>query len=154
VQAGTTRRDLAVGLSASLLAGLVIGTIGTFKHQVGISAATGSGLPVGLVLSLAMVLAFLVALRIAFPTRWYAAAAAAGVVAAVALLSLPGLSGGSTVILLNIAGIVWTVAPAVLAAAVVGWPRIARRPPSAPHAGGILDPRSAETEVDGVRTTE
>jgi len=139
VQAVTTRRDLAIGLPASALAGLVVGTIGTFKHQVGVSAATGAGLPVGLVLSLAMVVAFLVALRIAFPTRWYAAAAAVGIVGAVALLSLPGLSGGSTVILLNVAGIVWTIAPAVVAAAVVGWPRIARRQQTDRQAGGILD---------------
>jgi hypothetical protein len=134
----TSRRDLAIGLPACVIAGVVVGTIGTFKHQVGISAATGTGLPIGLVLSLAMVVAVLVALRLAFPTRWYAAAAAVGVIAAVALLSLPGTSGGSTVILLNVAGIVWTVAPAVLAAAVVGWPRIARRERSAPEADGIL----------------
>jgi hypothetical protein len=139
VQAATTRRDLAVGLPSSAVGGLVVGTIGTFKHQFGISAATGSGVPIGLVLSLAMVLAFLLALRVAFPTRWYAAAAAVGVVAAVALLALPGPSGGSTVILLNVAGIVWTVAPAVLAAAVVGWPRLARRPRNAPLPGGILE---------------
>jgi hypothetical protein len=125
----------------------VVGTIGTFKHQFGISAATGAGLPIGLVLSLAMVVVFLVALRLSFPTRWYAAAAAAGIVAAVALLTLPGASGGSTVVLLNLAGIVWTVGPAVLAAAVVGWPRIARRPRTAPASDGILD-------VDGARRAE
>lgn len=145
----TTRRDLAIGLPASLLAGLVVGTIGTFKHQVGISAATGAGLPIGLVLSLAMVVAFLVALRLSFPTRWYAAAAAAGVVGAVALLALPGPSGGSTVILLNLAGIVWTVAPAILAALVVGWPRLARRRPGADEADGILE-RDETHRVDGV----
>ena len=136
--AATRRRDLALGLVGSAFAGLIVGTIGTFKHQVGISAATGTGLPVGLVLSLAMVVVFLVALRVSFATRWYAATAAAGIVAAVALLSLPGASGGSTVVLLNLAGVVWTVAPAVLAAAVVGWPRIARRPRSAPAPDGIL----------------
>lgn len=137
-EAAPPRRDLAIGLPASLLAGLVVGTIGTFKHQFGVSAATGAGLPVGLVLSLAMVLLFLVALRLAFPTRWYAAAAAVGIVASVALLSLPGFSGGSTVILRNIAGIVWTTAPAVLGAAVVGWPRIARQR-AVPEPGGILE---------------
>lgn len=140
----TSRRDLAVGLPASAVAGLMVGTIGTFKHQVGISAATGSGAPIGLVVSLAMVVAFLAALRLSFAVRWYAAAAAAGVVAAVALLSLPGPSGGSTVILLNLPGIVWTVAPAVLAAVIVGWPRIARRPRAAADAGGILEPPTAD----------
>jgi N-acetyl-1-D-myo-inositol-2-amino-2-deoxy-alpha-D-glucopyranoside deacetylase len=139
MEAAVTRRELAVGVPASLLAGLVVGTIGTFKHQVGVSAATGTGLPVGVVLALAMVLAFLVALRLSFATRWYAAAAGIGVVGAVALLSLPGSSGGSTVILLNAAGVAWTIGPAVLAAVVVGWPRIARHQQVDQQPGGILE---------------
>lgn len=134
-----TRRDLAVGIPLSLLGGLVVGTIGTFKHQVGISAATGTGLPVGLVLTLAMVTVFLLALRLAFPSRWFAGAGAMGVVGAIALLTLPGPSGGSSVILLNIAGVVWTLAPAVLAAAVVGWPRRRPRAQPVPATGGMMD---------------
>lgn len=153
MQGATTPRDLALGLPASALGGLVVGVVGTFKHQVGISAATGAGLPIGLVLSLAMVAAFLVALRLSFVTRWYAAAAAIGVVSAVALLTLPGSSGGSTVILLNTAGVVWTVGPAVLAAAVVGWPRIARRQQAPDDAGGILEPDRGDPVADR-RTTE
>ncbi|WP_375389856.1 hypothetical protein [uncultured Amnibacterium sp.] len=140
-----SRRDLALGAPVALLGGVAVGTIGTFKHQVGVSAATGTGWPVGLVLALAMVVLFLVALRLAFPSRWFAGAAAAGVVGAVALLSLPGASGGSTVILLNAVGIVWTVAPAVLGAAVVGWPR--RRVRRGAHpAGGILEGAPAEKD--------
>ncbi|MBW4042168.1 MAG: hypothetical protein HIU86_08585 [Acidobacteria bacterium] len=135
----TSPRDLAIGLPVSLVAGVVVGTIGTFKHQVGISAATGTGLPIGLVLSLLMVAAFLIALRVAFPSRWYAVAGSIGVVAAGVLLLLPGASGGSTVVLLNVAGIVWTFAPALLAAVVVAWPRFRRRTRATPDAGGILD---------------
>ena len=142
-----TPRDLAVGVPVSLVGGLVVGTIGTFKHQVGVSAATGAGWPVGLILSLAMVTVFLVALRLSFPSRWFAGSAAAGVVGAVALLSLPGLSGGSTVILLNPVGIAWTVAPAILAAGVVGWPRL--RAASRQAADGILD-----SEDRAMRTPE
>ena len=146
----TRPRDLAVGLPASLLAGVVVGTIGTFKHQVGISAATGTGLPIGLVLSLLMVLAFLVALRVAFPVRWYALAAGVGVIAAAALLLLPGSSGGSTVVILNVPGLVWTFAPALLVAVVVAWPRLGRRRRDAPGAGGILGDDHAEA-VGGVK---
>ncbi|MGT2424950.1 hypothetical protein [Amnibacterium kyonggiense] len=40
-----TGRELAIGLPLSVLAGLVVGAIGTFKHQVGVSAATGEGCP-------------------------------------------------------------------------------------------------------------
>jgi hypothetical protein len=142
-----SRRDLVLGIPVSLLGGVVVGTIGTFKHQVGVSAATGAGWPVGLVLSLAMVAVFLVALRLGFPSRWFAAAAAAGIVAAVALLSLPGASGGSTVILLNTVGVVWTVAPAVVGAVVVALPRLGPRPRA--DADGILD-----ADEDRRRTTE
>jgi hypothetical protein len=139
-----SRRDLVLGIPVSLLGGVVVGTIGTFKHQVGVSAATGAGWPVGLVLSLAMVAVFLVALRLGFPSRWFAAAAAAGIVAAVALLSLPGASGGSTIFVQGLVGVVWSIAPAVLAAAVVGWPRLRR--PAPPPAGGILEGAPVEKD--------
>ena len=142
-----TSRDLLVGIPLSLLGGLVVGVIGTFKHQVGISAATGTGLPVGLVLSLAMVTVFLLALRLAFPSRWFAGAGAMGVVGAIALLTLPGPSGGSSVILLNVAGVVWTLAPAVLAAAVVGWPRRRARARDARDGSGILGDDQGKRDV-------
>ncbi len=121
-QERTTPRELAVGVPASFAAGVLVGLLGTFKHQFGVSAATGSGPPIGLVLSVLMVGLLLAALRLAFPTRWFALAAALGVVGAVVLLLFPGPSG-SEVVLLNYAGLTWTVAPAVVAAAVVGWPR-------------------------------
>ena len=142
-----TSRDLLVGIPLSLLGGLVVGVIGTFKHQVGISAATGTGLPVGLVLSLAMVTVFLLALRLAFPSRWFAGAGAMGIVGAIALLTLPGPSGGSSVILLNPAGIVWTLGPAVLAAAVVGWPRRRPRARDARDGSGIMGDDQGKRDV-------
>jgi N-acetyl-1-D-myo-inositol-2-amino-2-deoxy-alpha-D-glucopyranoside deacetylase len=140
----SARRDLALAVPVALIGGLVVGTIGTFKHQVGVSAATGDGFPLGLVLSLAMVVVFLAALRLSFPSRWIAGAAAAGVVAAVALLSLPGASGGSTIFVQGLVGVVWSIAPAVLAAAVVGWPRLRR--PAPPPAGGILEGAPVEKD--------
>jgi hypothetical protein len=142
-----SRSEIAVGVPLSLVAGLVVGTIGTFKHQYGISAATGAGLPIGLVLSLAMVLVFLVALRAAFPTRWYALAAAVGIVAADLLLLLPGASGGSTVILANTPGVVWIVGPAVLGAGAVAWPRRRRRQV-------VADPGEILEAAEQKRTTE
>jgi hypothetical protein len=129
-------RELLLGLPAAFVAGALVGVLGTFKHQVGVSAATGAGVPIGLVLSLALVAAVLAALRIAFTTRHWAVAAAVGVVAAVAVLSLPG-PGGSRVVVANLEGVVWTVAPAILAAVVVGLPRIGRAR-SAQPADGIL----------------
>lgn len=134
---GTEARDLLVGVPASFVAGLLVGVLGTFKHQVGVSAATGTGWPIGLTASVVMVGLLLVALRLSFPTRVYALAAAVGTVLAVVVLLLPG-PGGSEVILLNYAGLAWTIAPAVVSAAVVGWPRRGRR---VQEAGGILGDR-------------
>jgi uncharacterized membrane protein len=139
-------RELAIGVPLSAVAGLVVGTIGTFKHQVGISAATGQGAPIGLVLSLAMVLVFLLAVRIAFPTRWFALAAAVGVVLAAVLLLLPGASGQSTVVLLNAAGLGWTIGVPVVAVAVVVWPRRRRSRRSPADPGGILGPAPNEED--------
>jgi N-acetyl-1-D-myo-inositol-2-amino-2-deoxy-alpha-D-glucopyranoside deacetylase len=125
-----------LGLPTAFAAGVVIGVLGTFKHQVGVSAATGAGVPIGLVLSLALIAAVLGALRVAFATRHWAVAAAAGVVAAVSVLSLPG-PGGSRVVVANVEGVIWTIAPVILAAVIVGFPRIGRAR-SAQAADGIL----------------
>ena len=65
--------EAPAGALGALVAGLLVGTLGTFKHQAGIDASTGTGLPYGLVLALAMVAAVLLALRVAFGTRLYAA---------------------------------------------------------------------------------
>lgn len=122
MRGGATGRELAVGLPACLVGGLLVGALGAFKHQVGISAATGTGLPVGLVLSVAMVALLLVALRLSFPSRWFVLAAAVGVVVGGGLFALPG-PGGSTVVLLNVPGVLWLVAPALIGVLAVGWPR-------------------------------
>jgi hypothetical protein len=129
--------DLAIGLPFALIVGLLIGVLGSFKHQVGISATTGAGWPIGLVLSLAMIAAVLAALRAAFPSRLYAVAAAAGVIIAVFVLSMKG-PGGSVVVLGNLPGVIWTAAPAIIAAVVVGAPRIRRPGGGRPPDDGIL----------------
>jgi hypothetical protein len=129
-------RDLAVGLPAALIVGAAVGLLGAFKHQVGVSAVTGAGFPLGLILSLAMVAVVLAAFRVAFDTRLFAVAAAAGIVVVVAILSGTG-PGGSKVTIANYAGFLWSVAPSVLAAVVIGTPRF-RHPGGAPAPDGIL----------------
>lgn len=129
--------ELGVGLPVAAVAGLLVGTLGTFKHQEGVSAATGAGFPLGLILSLLMVAAVLAALRAAFGTRLYSAAAAVGIVVAVFVLSQRG-PGGSFVVVGNIDGVIWTIGPALIGAVVVGAP--APRPRRDPQqADGILD---------------
>lgn len=136
--------EAPAGALGALVAGLLVGTLGTFKHQAGIDASTGTGLPYGLVLALAMVAAVLLALRVAFGTRLYAAAAGAGVVAAVVIFGRPG-PGGSDVVPLGPVGLVWWVAPVVIALLVVVVPG-RRRSARSPHADGILDVPAEEED--------
>lgn len=132
------------GVLVAAIAGLLVGTLGTFKHQAGIDALTGTGVPYGLVLALAMVAAVLLALRVVFGTRLYAAAAGVGVVAAVVLFGRPG-PGGSEVVPPGPVGLVWWIAPPVLALLVVVVPGRRRRAHS-PGADGILDVPAEEED--------
>ena len=113
-----TPPELAVGLPLSLLAGLLLGALGTFKHQFGISAASGGGLPIGLVAALALVAVFLIALRTLLGTRLYATAAGVGVIVAVTVLTQVG-PGGSQLVVGNWVGVVWEVGPAICTAGVL-----------------------------------
>jgi hypothetical protein len=128
------RNELVLGLPLAGIAGLLVGALGTFKHQVGLDPA-GRGLPIGLVLCLLMVAAVLLALRVAFGTRLFAAAAAVGVIVAALVLAQPG--PGGSVVVFGLAGIVWVAGAIVLAAVLVAVPapRLRKREP----ADGILD---------------
>jgi hypothetical protein len=128
----------------AMIAGLLVGTLGTFKHQAGVDAATGTGVPYGLVLAVAMVAAVLLALRLAFGTRLYAAAAGVGVVAAVVIFGRPG-PGGSEVVPPGAVGLVWWIAPLVIALLVVAVPG-RRRGAHSPDADGILDVPAEEED--------
>jgi hypothetical protein len=136
--------DVLVGLAVAAIAGLLVGTLGTFKHQAGVSALTGAGLPYGLVLSLATVAAVLLAIRLAFGTRLHAAAAALGVVAALVVFGRPG-PGGSDVVVLDAVGRAWWIGTIVLALLVVALPRRRRRTDS-PDADGILEAPAKEED--------
>ena len=128
--------EVVAGALVAAIAGLLVGTLGTFKHQAGVDAVTGTGVPYGLVLALAMVAAVLLALRVAFGTRLYAAAAGVGVVAAVVIFGRPG-PGGSEVVPPGPVGLVWWIAAVVIAVLVVVVPGGRRRTHSR-DADGIL----------------
>ncbi len=136
--------EALAGVLVALIAGLLVGTLGTFKHQAGVDATTGTGAPYGLVLALAMVAAVLLALRVAFGTRRYAAAAGVGVVAAVVIFGRPG-PGGSEVVPPGPVGLVWWIAPLVIALLVVVVP-VRRRRTDSPDADGILDVPAEEED--------
>jgi hypothetical protein len=69
------------------------------------------------------VLALLLGIRLVAGGRATAAAAAVGVVGAVALLTLPGL-GGSVLIAGDVTGTVWSIGPALIAVLVIAWPNL------------------------------
>ncbi|MGN6744320.1 MAG: hypothetical protein ACTHJL_13660 [Amnibacterium sp.] len=133
----------AAGALLAAVVGALVGTLGTFKHQAGISAATGAGFPYGLLLALAMVAAVLLALRVSFATRLYAIAAGLGTVAAIGVFSLRG-PGGSQVVIGNVEGVVWMIAPVLVAAAIALLP--GRRPADVRPADGILEADAAEED--------
>jgi N-acetyl-1-D-myo-inositol-2-amino-2-deoxy-alpha-D-glucopyranoside deacetylase len=135
--------EVLVGVPIAAVVGFLVGTLGTFKHQAGVSAVTGGGFPIGLLLSLAMIAAVLAALRVAFDGRLYAVAAGIGVVAAVALFDLPG-PGGSRVVIGNAEGIVWMVGPALIAVAAAVLPGRSRA--GSLRADGILETDTEEED--------
>ncbi|UDM19688.1 PIG-L family deacetylase [Clavibacter michiganensis] len=122
----------------SLVLGLLVGAVGTAAHRATLPVA-GIALPVGLVLALATLACLLVAFRLLLVDRLHALCLGLGVVAAVAVLSRRGPSGS---VLFPDDGLsqVWAVAPAILVAAVVVWPRFSNR---APDAAGRADAADA-----------
>ena len=135
--------ELLGGMPVAALAGALVGTLGGFKHQSGVSATTGAGFPWGLLLSLAMVAAVLAAIRVSFVSRLYAIAAGIGVVAAVGLFALRG-PGGSLVVIGNAEGIVWLIASVLIALLVAVLP--SRHRAGSPPADGILVTDSREED--------
>ena len=122
---------------ASLVLGLLVGTVGTAAHRATLPVG-GVELPVGLVLALATLACLLVAFRLLLVDRLHALCLGLGVVAAVAVLGTRGPSG-SVLFPAGWMSQVWAVAPAILVAAVVVWPRFSTRAPAAadrPDAAG------------------
>lgn len=109
------------------LIGVVFGALGTIGHRHVLRIGEFT-LPWGIVAALAGVAALLVGLRL-LAGRLVSGAAALGVIAMVALLSLPGV-GGSILVPATTVGTIWAVGPALIAVFVVAWPSSAlvRRP--------------------------
>jgi hypothetical protein len=124
-------------LAIAAVVGIVYGTVATIGHrhawQIGEVV-----IPWGLVAGLVGVAALLLGIRLVAGGRGAALAAAVGVVAAVALFSLPG-PGGSVLVASGLVGTVWSVGPALIAVLIVAWPSLpsrgaARTPSAATHA--------------------
>lgn len=108
--------------AVALVIGLVYGAVATIGHRQVIRIGDVA-IPWGLVAALAGVLALLLGIRLVAGGRATAAAAAVGVVGAVALLTLPGF-GGSVLIAGDVTGTVWSIGPALIAVLVIAWPNL------------------------------
>ena len=110
-------------LNAVLLvvAGAVIGAIGTVAHQIDVT--WGVSIPLGPIGSLLAYTALLVGLRLLASSRWPALFAALGAIGTILLFTQQS-AGGSVLIPNNLAGQIWLVAPILIAAVVVAWPDV------------------------------
>ena len=109
---------VALACVFALAIGLAVGFVTTFTHH--------QYVPWGLVAGLIVIVALVVGFRLVFDSRIIATAAGVGVLASIGLLTLPGV-GGSVLVLDDPIGYIWAIAPPVLIAAAVAWPRL-RRP--------------------------
>ncbi|MFJ3028558.1 PIG-L family deacetylase [Curtobacterium sp. NPDC087080] len=111
-----TRQGRVTAVVVAAVAGLLVGALGTVTHQQRIG-----GFPVGMVLTTLIVLGLVVGLRLLYRSRvMVAAAGIAIIVATQVLVSVGGQS--SPLVLANLAGYVWTFAPAAIAAFTLAWP--------------------------------
>ena len=113
----------------ALIAGVLFAVLGTVAHQTTLELGSVS-VPIGLVLSLIAAGTLLVGLRLVVHDRLVVLAAAVGLLCTVFLLSLRS-TGGSVLVPAGVLGTVWTMAPALVAALVIAWPRIPARRPTA-----------------------
>ncbi|MFF2494810.1 hypothetical protein [Agromyces sp. NPDC058064] len=113
------------GLVIAAVVGVVYGAVATIGHRHVLRIGEVA-IPWGLVAALVGVAALLLGIRLLTHGRAIAAAAAAGLVVTVAVLTLPG-PGGSVLVAGDLAGTVWAVAPALIAVLVVAWPRLPSR---------------------------
>ncbi|GAA1764270.1 hypothetical protein [Agromyces humatus] len=119
-------------LLVALAIGVLYGAVATIGHRATLRIGEVA-IPWGLVAALVGVTALILGIRLVVPGRSTAAAAAAGVVIAIALLTLPG-PGGSVLVVGDLSGTIWSIAPALIAVLVVAWPELpARRRPDTPR---------------------
>ncbi len=113
-------------LVAALFGGLIAGLLGTVIEQSVFRIGTVE-LPWGLALALALVLFYLLGLRLINESRWPSILGLIGVLVT-SLIVLNETPGGSVLVPANTWGTLWSAAPGVIGAIVVAWPRLRRQP--------------------------
>jgi hypothetical protein len=127
-----TTASRIIGVVLAFLVGLAYGAIGTVAHAWAPSVL-GIGLPIGLILGILGVGMLLLGLRIVLGDRLAAAAAAFGVILMIGVLLLES-TGGSVLIPQSVSGLVWTIAPGLVAVLIVAWPKLPERKRETPVA--------------------
>jgi N-acetyl-1-D-myo-inositol-2-amino-2-deoxy-alpha-D-glucopyranoside deacetylase len=117
---GITARVVACALAT--LFGLALGGVGTVNHQIVLTVGAVRS-PSGVVLALLIVTALMVGLRLVFESRIIPTLAGAGILLAIAVLTVGG-PGGSVLVPANPAGYAWTYGAATIVALVLAWPRL------------------------------
>ena len=121
----TERSYIAWVSVAAFLGGALVSLLATVVHQA-VWYIGSFPISWGLVLAGAIVICYLVGVRLAMESRWPSLAAALGVIGA-AGIGVFESAGGSVLVPGNLWGTIWAIAPSVIAVAVVAWPRF-RKP--------------------------
>lgn len=124
------------------------GVIFTVSHQATIEIA-GVTVPWGIIAAILLTSALLAGLRLVFSTRIVPGFAAGGLLLAAGILALPS-QGGSILVPDSVAGYVWSVLPALIAAIVLGLPSLPPRPPQrvAPSSAAKIEDTPASKGSD------
>jgi len=104
----------------ALALGMFAGVIFTASHQASVEMA-GIPVPWGIIAAIGLTSALLTGLRLVFGTRIVPGFTAGGLLLAAGILALPS-PGGSILVPDSIAGYVWSLSPAIIAAIVLGVP--------------------------------
>lgn len=113
----------AAALILAALAGVAVAALGTTSHQI--LAPTDGGVGVGTIASILLVALTLGGLRLISRTRTLALAAGVPLVLVVAAM-ITFSPGGSVLVPDNAAGVAWAYGAPLIAAVIIGWPRIER----------------------------
>ncbi|MCH1882598.1 PIG-L family deacetylase [Agrococcus sp. ARC_14] len=118
IEARPARRTRWLLLVGGLLAGVVVGTVGTFSHQQ---------LPWGLGLSLIAAVGLIVGIRAASGSRPMTLAAVIGLIGVIAIIAIDPLGRGAwgterSLVPSNLAGWLWSLIPALASLIALAWP--------------------------------
>jgi len=140
-----TTASRVIGVVLSFLVGVAYGAIGTVAHAWA-PVILGVAIPAGLILAVLGVGMLLLGLRVVLGDRVAAAAAAAGVILMIGLLLMES-AGGSVLIPQGVQGLVWTIAPGLIAVLVIAWPKLPERRRPTPGPGTVRPADAPGTQL-------